>query len=155
MIRTSRRSRDARRNVTSVGNESIPRGCRPRCPRGSWSLSFGGRRSRTMAAAVAGRTHLTRATTQCKGVRAVDKRNLQVRQVRVGGAALVVLVATLVGPGGTVAQAAAAGCTSDRPTFIGGSVYGYADGRSLNALIGYDLHNASGQKVDLDGVLCT
>lgn len=38
------------------------------------------------------------------------------------------------------AHAVAPGCTSSRPTAIGGGIFGYPDNRSLNALIGVDLH---------------
>src|SRR5829696_4483476 len=51
----------------------------------------------------------------------------------------------------TAAQAAVApGCTTARPTFIGGQIYGYPDNRSLNALVGLDLTDGT-RKVDLDG----
>jgi len=51
----------------------------------------------------------------------------------------------------TAASAAVApGCTTARPTFIGGRIYGYPDNRSLNARIGLDLSDGTG-KVDLDG----
>lgn len=50
------------------------------------------------------------------------------------------------------AAAVAAGCTSARPTRIGGPVYG-VDGRSLNVLVGIDLVNADLKRVDADGRL--
>jgi hypothetical protein len=51
----------------------------------------------------------------------------------------------------TPAVAAAPGCTSARPTSIGGAIYGYPDNRSVNVLIGIDLQNADRKKVDRDG----
>jgi hypothetical protein len=49
------------------------------------------------------------------------------------------------------ALAVAPGCDSAHPTRIGGGLYGYPDTRALNALIGVDAKNASGQKVNRDG----
>lgn len=66
-----------------------------------------------------------------------------------------VLAAMVVWPVMSAAAAIAPGCSSARPTFIGGPIYGYADGRSLNALIGLDLQDSSGRRVDLNGVPCT
>jgi len=63
------------------------------------------------------------------------------------------IVASLSAQGVAVTGASAAvapGCTTARPTFIGGRIYGYPDNRSLNALIGLDLSDGNG-KVDLDG----
>jgi hypothetical protein len=53
----------------------------------------------------------------------------------------------------TPAVAAAPGCTTARPTSIGGAIYGFPDSRSLNALVGIDLQNADRRKVDRDGNL--
>lgn len=53
------------------------------------------------------------------------------------------------------AIAAAPGCTSARPSSIGGAVYGYPDLRSLNVLIGIDLQDINRKKVDRDGNLST
>lgn len=50
------------------------------------------------------------------------------------------------------AQAVASGCTSARPTAIGGGIYGYPDNRSLNALIGVNLKDGA-QKVYADGTV--
>ena len=51
----------------------------------------------------------------------------------------------------TPAVAAAPGCTTARPTSIGGAIYGFPDSRSLNALVGIDLQDADRRKVDRDG----
>lgn len=53
------------------------------------------------------------------------------------------------------AFAVAPGCTSTRPTAIGGALYGYPDDYSLDALVGMDLANSSNQKVDIDGNVIT
>ena len=50
------------------------------------------------------------------------------------------------------AQAVAPGCTTSRPTSLGGPIYG-VDDRSLNALVGIDLLDAQGKRVDRDGRL--
>lgn len=48
------------------------------------------------------------------------------------------------------AHAVAPGCTSDRPTRIGGAIYGYPDNYAVNALIGLDL-KSNGVTVNPDG----
>jgi hypothetical protein len=51
---------------------------------------------------------------------------------------------------GTVAP----GCTSDRPTSIGGAIYGYGgqfNNWTINAMVGIDLTDANGVKVNPDG----
>jgi hypothetical protein len=66
----------------------------------------------------------------------------------------VVAAALLVSVSGPMAPAALAvvpGCDGAHPTRIGGGLYGYPDTRALNALIGVDAKNASGQKVNRDG----
>jgi hypothetical protein len=55
------------------------------------------------------------------------------------------------GPMAPAALAVASGCDSAHPTRIGGGLHGYPDTRALNALIGVDAKNASGQKVNRDG----
>jgi hypothetical protein len=68
--------------------------------------------------------------------------------------ACVVAAVLLVSVGGPMAPAALAvvpGCDGAHPTRIGGGLYGYPDNRALNALIGVDAKNASGQKVNRDG----
>lgn len=52
------------------------------------------------------------------------------------------------------AQAVASGCTSAKPTRIGGSIHGYPDNRAVNALIGLDL-KAAGKTVNADGTART
>ena len=59
------------------------------------------------------------------------------------------LIVTAVGPG---AHAVAAGCDSAHPTFIGGPIDGSPDHHALNVLVGVDQVNASGQKIDADGI---
>jgi hypothetical protein len=69
-----------------------------------------------------------------------------------------VVAALLVSVNGPLAPAASAvvpGCDSVHPTRIGGPLYGYPDNRALNALIGVDAKNASGQKVNRDGAVIT
>jgi hypothetical protein len=66
----------------------------------------------------------------------------------------VVVALLLVSVGGPMAPAALAvvpGCDGAHPTRIGGGLYGYPDTRALNALVGVDAKNASGQKVNRDG----
>jgi len=66
----------------------------------------------------------------------------------------VVVALLLVAVGGPMAPAALAvvpGCDGAHPTRIGGGLYGYPDTRALNALVGVDAKNASGQKVNRDG----
>jgi len=56
--------------------------------------------------------------------------------------------------GATVAP----GCTASRPTAIGGAIYGYGgsyNSWSVDALVGMDFANSSGQKVDIDGNVIT
>lgn len=65
--------------------------------------------------------------------------------------ALVAAVVALPLAVSTPAAAAAPGCTSARPTSVGGPVYGYPDNRSVNVLIGIDLQDAQRRKVDRDG----
>jgi hypothetical protein len=65
-----------------------------------------------------------------------------------------VVAGMLMAAGGPMAPAAlavASGCDSAHPTRIGGGLHGYPDTRALNALIGVDAKNASGQKVNRDG----
>jgi hypothetical protein len=65
-----------------------------------------------------------------------------------------VVAGMLMAAGGPMAPAALAvapGCDSAHPTRIGGGLYGYPDTRALNALIGVDAKNPSGQKVNRDG----
>ncbi len=50
----------------------------------------------------------------------------------------------------TPAAAVAPGCTAARPTALGGGIQGI-DGRALNAVVGIDLVDASGARVDRDG----
>lgn len=50
-----------------------------------------------------------------------------------------------------VAAQVAPGCPTDRPTAIGGAIFGYPDNRSVDAIIGMDLKNSAGQKVDIYG----
>jgi hypothetical protein len=73
-----------------------------------------------------------------------------------------------VASGGSAGQAGAAGsppkpgtaletpddCTGERPTWIGGTIFGYPDNRSLNALIGVDHKDGTGAKIDEYGVPC-
>lgn len=47
--------------------------------------------------------------------------------------------------------AVAPGCTSARPTRLGGAIYGYPDNRALDAIIGVQTVDASGKTVDLAG----
>lgn len=49
------------------------------------------------------------------------------------------------------AVAAAPGCTTARPTSVGGAIFSYPDNRSVNVLIGMDLADANRKKVDRDG----
>lgn len=51
------------------------------------------------------------------------------------------------------APALASGCDAAHPTFIGGTISG-SDGRALNAIIGVDHADATGQKIDANGVAC-
>ena len=74
------------------------------------------------------------------------------RLIHVAGVGLMVVLATAVSA--RPALAVAPGCDSNHPTFIGGPIYGYPDGRTLNALIGLDLVDSSNRKVDLNGVPC-
>ncbi len=74
---------------------------------------------------------------------AVSRRLTVAATAVVVGAALVVVQ----GP----ALAVAPGCPSDHPTAIGGSIYGYPDNYSLNAMIGFDM-KAGSRTVNKDGV---
>jgi hypothetical protein len=80
--------------------------------------------------------------------------NLCIRVGRAAGllmiAAVVIVTATVSGP----ARAFAA-CPAGQPTFVGGQIDGWPDGRSVNALIGVDQFDAAGRKVDAFGVPCT
>lgn len=80
--------------------------------------------------------------------------------VRVPLAVTVALVLSALAsvPAGAAAAAVAPGCTTSRPTSIGGSIYGYGgsyNNWSVNALVGMDLTNSSNQKVDIDGRVIT
>lgn len=57
-------------------------------------------------------------------------------------------------PAAPASAAVAPGCTSARPTSLGGPVYG-SDGRSLNVVIGIDLRDAYNRKVNPDGTVST
>jgi len=60
-----------------------------------------------------------------------------------------------LGTAGAVgAQAAAPGCPASLPTFVGGVVQGYPDGRALNVLIGVAEHDARGRAVNPAGLPC-
>jgi hypothetical protein len=81
------------------------------------------------------------------------------RQLRPNHKAILVCAvaaAVLVSIGGPLAPAASAvvpGCDSAHPTRIGGGLYGYPDTRALNALIGVDARNSSGQQLNRDGAV--
>jgi hypothetical protein len=70
-------------------------------------------------------------------------------------AAVAALLVSVSGPLAPAASAVVPGCDSAHPTRIGGPLYGYPDNRALNALIGVDAKNASGQKVNRDGTVIT
>lgn len=66
----------------------------------------------------------------------------------------VTAVALLSGPVVAVTQAAP-GCPASRPTFLGGRIQGYPDGRAVNVLIGVNHKDSRGRTVNVDGVPCT
>lgn len=49
------------------------------------------------------------------------------------------------------AAATAPGCMAAHPTRLGGQIYGYPDGRFLDAVIGAETKDAAGRTVDLNG----
>lgn len=63
---------------------------------------------------------------------------------------LAVLATTVVAP--APALAAAPGCPSTHPTSITGNIYGGGDNYSVGVLVGMDFLDASGQRVDYNGV---
>jgi len=70
-------------------------------------------------------------------------------------AAVATMLVSVSGPLAPAASAVVPGCDGAHPTRIGGGLYGYPDNRALNALIGVDAKNASGQKVNRDGTVIT
>ena len=79
-------------------------------------------------------------------------RSIGVRVAQTVALVLVAVVTAVGGPAGGPAYAAT--CPADRPTFLGGAIYGWPDNRSLNALVGVDQFDAANRKVDAAGVPC-
>lgn len=62
-------------------------------------------------------------------------------------------LAALVPP--AVSAAIAPGCTAARPTFVGGTIRGYPDGRAVNTHIGVVIADAAHRRLNPDGTLDT
>jgi len=57
-------------------------------------------------------------------------------------------------PTENVSEGIASGCTSAKPIWVGGGVYGYPDNYTVHASIGVELVDANGKDVDESGVRC-
>lgn len=73
------------------------------------------------------------------------------RLARLAAVGAAVALTFVAGPAARAATQIAAGCDAAHPTFIGGTIEGYPDSRAVNALIGIDMIDATGQRVDTDG----
>jgi len=67
---------------------------------------------------------------------------------------LILTGSVLASPGTQARAAVAPSCTADRPTSLGGALYGYGgqfNNWTINALVGIDLIDANGNRVNPDG----
>lgn len=78
----------------------------------------------------------------------------RLRRLAAHSAGLLLVIVVSVATGALTGPArAAAACPSGQPTSIGGTLHGYPDNRSLNAMIGVDMKDSQGRQVDVNGRL--